>query len=229
MRQDKFAEQMLPRGSAPPSSPSRRYERLGQDSLHGLVKAFFDRTVAAVAILLLAPVLLVVALCVAATSPGPVLVRRARVGRNGQLFSLLGFRVTEVDAVGRGARSASKDQGSGWPAGGPERAETRLGVILRRYSIDELPQLINVLKGDMSLVGPRPGSPSEVARFGVDVRRRFPVKPGLTGLGRTSSPERFADDRRPVDVDHVENWSLLRDLGILRRTFAAALRGKGAP
>jgi lipopolysaccharide/colanic/teichoic acid biosynthesis glycosyltransferase len=105
-----------------------------------------------------------------------------------------------------------------------------VGATLRRYSIDELPQLFNVLRGDMSLVGPRPVSPSEVRGFDVDLRRRFPVKPGLTGLGRwSSSPDRFPDDDWRVDADYVENWSLLLDLGILRKTFAAALRGNGAP
>jgi lipopolysaccharide/colanic/teichoic acid biosynthesis glycosyltransferase len=113
---------------------------------------------------------------------------------------------------------------------GRDPEETPLGSTLRRYSIDELPQFFNVLSGDMSLVGPPPGLPSELARSGVDVRRCFPVKPGLTGLGQVSGdPGRPWDDGGRIDGDYAGNWSLLLDLTILRKTFAAALRGNGAP
>ena len=219
MKQDNFADRMPPSGTVPLSSQPRRHDRLRRNGVHGLVKATFDRSVAALALVLLAPVLLVVALCVVASSPGPVLTRRERVGRDGRPFALLGFRVTDVDRVDAG-RSAL-DQPHGRPELRTEPAETQLGALLRRYSIDELPQLINVLRGDMSLVGPRPASPWELTGFDVDMHRRFPVKPGLTGLGRS-------DDSRPVDADYAENWSLQLDLLILRQTFAAALRSNGA-
>ena len=130
-----------------------------------------------------------------------------RVGRDGRLFSLLAFRTTEV------------------PAG-----QTELGAMLRRYGLAELPRLFNVLMGDMSLVGPRPAVPSEDVGRGGDARRRFPVKPGLTGLEPLGGGrERFAADNLRIDTAYAENWSLVLDLTILRKTFAAALRGDGAP
>jgi lipopolysaccharide/colanic/teichoic acid biosynthesis glycosyltransferase len=106
---------------------------------------------------------------------------------------------------------------------------TRVGRVLRRYSLDELPQLVNVLTGDMSLVGPRPPLPSEVGRYGVDMHRRFVVKPGLTGLWQVSGRSNLSSaESLRVDVHYVENWSLLLDLMILWRTFGAVVRGDGA-
>ncbi len=106
---------------------------------------------------------------------------------------------------------------------------TRVGRVLRRYSLDELPQLLNVLKGDMSLVGPRPPLPSEVERYDIDMRRRFVVKPGLTGLWQVSGRSDLSwEESVRVDVHYVENWSLLLDLIILWRTFGAVIRGNGA-
>jgi lipopolysaccharide/colanic/teichoic acid biosynthesis glycosyltransferase len=178
--------------------------------VHGLVKSSFDRTVAAVLLVLLAPVLIGVAVCLTATSRGPVFVRHERIGRDGRVFQLLRFR-TGDDAEGLGPGAA------------------RVGSTLRRYSIDELPQLLNVLKGDMSVVGPPPGLPWKVS--GADVHRRLPVKPGLVGLrpvrGGFGSSQ---DDGGLVDVvDYAENWSLLLDLTILGTTVVAALRGQAPP
>jgi lipopolysaccharide/colanic/teichoic acid biosynthesis glycosyltransferase len=106
---------------------------------------------------------------------------------------------------------------------------TRVGRLLRRYSLDELPQLFNVLRGDMSLVGPRPPLPSEVGRYGVDMHRRFVVRPGLTGLWQVSGRSNLSyDESVRMDVHYVEHWSLLLDLMILWRTFGAVVRGDGA-
>jgi lipopolysaccharide/colanic/teichoic acid biosynthesis glycosyltransferase len=180
--------------------------------VHGPVKATFDRTVAALLLVLLAPVLIGIAVWLKATSRGPVFVRQERVGRDGRVFDLLTFR-TEAGAGRTGP------------------GESRVSSILRRHSIDALPQLFNVLKGDMSVVGPRPGLPSGNPRAGADVHRRFPVKPGLVGLrlftgGKGRSPE----DSGLVDVvDYAENWSLRLDLRILGRTLVAALRGDAPP
>ena len=105
---------------------------------------------------------------------------------------------------------------------------TRIGRVLRRYSLDELPQLLNVLAGHMSLVGPRPPLPTEVERYGLDMRRRFVVKPGLTGLWQVSGRSGLSwEESVRLDVHYVENWSLLLDLVILWRTFGAVLRGDG--
>ncbi len=179
-----------------PAAPRQR-ARPGLHGVHRLVKASFDRVAAALALLLLAPVLLGVAVCVKATSGGPVFFRQERVGRDGRVFQLLRFRSAGT---------------------------------LRRYSIDELPQLFNVLVGDMSLVGPPPGLPSELIRNGVDVHRRLSVKPGVIGLGQVSGGRgRSRAHRERVDVDYAENWSLRLDLMVLGRTFAAVLRGEAAP
>jgi lipopolysaccharide/colanic/teichoic acid biosynthesis glycosyltransferase len=198
----------------PVGGPSRpRRERSGLPGVRGLVKTSFDRAAAALLLVLLAPILIGVALCVKVTSRGPVFARQERVGRDGRLFSILTFRTMEIDAERR-----------------VDLGETYLGSTLRRYSIDELPQLFNVLKGDMSLVGPRPGLPSEIERCGVDAHRRFLVRPGLTGLGQVSGCSHLSpDDWVRIDVDYVENWSLVGDLMILREAFEAVLRGDEAP
>jgi lipopolysaccharide/colanic/teichoic acid biosynthesis glycosyltransferase len=227
MRQDKFVDHAFLLGAAPLQSPwSHRHRRPAPHGVNGPAKASFDRAVAALLLVLLVPVLIGVAVCVKATSRGPVFVRQERVGRDGRLFHLLAFRTTEIDAEDAGHRTADGD----WPAEmRPDSRRTDLGAVLRRYGLAELPQLFNVLMGDMSLVGPRPGLPSEVTRRGVDARRRFPVKPGLTGLEPLGGGrDRFPVDSPRIDTDYAENWSLLLDLTILRKTFAAALRGDGA-
>ena len=158
MRQDKFADHALHLRAARLQSPwSHRRRRPAPHGVNGPAKASFDRAVAALLLVLLAPVLLGVAVCVKATSRGPALVRQERVGRDGRLFHLLAFRSTEIDTELAGHHAADGD--GGWPAAvRPDLGQTQLGAILRRYAIDELPQLFNVLRGDMSLVGPRPAA-----------------------------------------------------------------------
>lgn len=186
-----------PRSRATEQPTTRR----GLRGVDGLGKACFDRTAAAVLLVLLAPVLLAVAAGVRGTTRGPVLVRRVRVGRHGRLFSALAFRSSASDGPGA----------------------TRLGAILQRLCLDELPTLFNVLKGDMSLVGPRPRLPG---RNHPGIRPPLPVRPGLIGPAQVSgTPGRVL----LTDVDYVENWSPLLDLTILRKTLAAVLRGYAAP
>ncbi len=168
-----------------------------------LTKAAFDRTCAAVLLALLAPLLLVLAVTIRAGG-GRVLVRETRIGRGGQPFSLLRFRTTVAD---------------------PELRVTAVGAWMRRYALDELPQLFNVLGGSMSLVGPRPPLPAEVAGL---PRRTFPVKPGLTGLWQVGGDAELSwEENARLDLRYVQHWSLIQDAVILGRTVSALSAGVG--
>jgi exopolysaccharide biosynthesis polyprenyl glycosylphosphotransferase len=195
-----------------------------------LTKEAFDRTSAFLGILFLAPVLLGVALAVKVTSSGPVFFQQERIGRDGRRFGMLKFRsmVTGADRMVDDLAADSDGNGVLFKKKDDPRI-TRVGKVLRRYSIDELPQLINVVRGDMSLVGPRPPLQSEVERYGFDMHRRFLVKPGLTGLWQVSGRSDLSwDDSVRIDVRYVENWSLTFDFMILWKTAGAVLRGSGA-
>ncbi len=196
-----------------------------------LVKEVVDRLGAGLALLGIAPVLLAIALAVRLDSPGPVLFRQVRIGRDGREFGMLKFRTMVADAEAQ--RAALLDRN--------ERADgllfkiaddpriTRVGRVLRRLSLDELPQLLNVLGGRMSLVGPRPPLPAEVALYDDSVRRRLLVKPGLTGLWQVSGRSDLTwDESVRLDLRYVENWSLLLDLMILWKTASAVIRARGA-
>jgi exopolysaccharide biosynthesis polyprenyl glycosylphosphotransferase len=195
-----------------------------------MVKGGVDRGLAALAILGLAPVLLTIGLAVRLSSPGPVLYRQERVGVNGQTFTMLKFRSMVVDADRRleEIRAANISDGLLFKLRDDPRV-TPVGRWLRRLSLDELPQLLNVLDGTMSLVGPRPPLPTEVARYDSQVRRRLLVKPGLTGLwqisGRSDLPW---EEAVRLDLRYVENWSLAMDLLILVKTVRAVLGSSGA-
>jgi exopolysaccharide biosynthesis polyprenyl glycosylphosphotransferase len=196
-----------------------------------LVKSLLDRAVAAVALILLAPVFAAITFAIKAEDGGPVFFRQVRVGRNGELFLVWKFRTMVVDAEQLKARLTERSEGNG--ALFKMRKDpriTRPGTWLRRYSLDELPQLINVLRGDMSLIGPRPALPEETAGYdGSHMIRRIVVKPGITGLWQVSgrSDLSLADSMR-LDVHYVENWSLFLDLQILWKTVRAMLSGNGA-
>ena len=196
-----------------------------------VLKTFFDRTAAAVALFALSPVFATIALAIKAEDRGPVFFKQVRVGRNGQTFKVWKFRTMIVDAERQKATLAQQNQGNG--ALFKMRRDPRItkpGAWLRRYSLDELPQLINVLRGDMSLVGPRPALPEETAKYdGTHMERRLVVKPGITGLWQVSgrSDLSLADSMR-LDVHYVENWSLFLDLQILWKTGWAVLGGNGA-
>ncbi|MEN3536875.1 sugar transferase [Microbispora sp. ZYX-F-249] len=193
-----------------------------------LVKDVFDRLVAAAALVVLAPLLAVVAVAVRATSPGPALFRQRRVGRDGAEFTILKFRTMRRDAEARKVELVSDAEGVLFKVRRDPRV-TPLGAALRRYSMDELPQLINVLRGDMSLVGPRPPLPEEVARYGDDVRRRLVVRPGMTGLWQVNGRSDLSwEESVRLDLRYVENWSLMLDLQILWKTWSAVARGAGA-
>jgi exopolysaccharide biosynthesis polyprenyl glycosylphosphotransferase len=207
--------------------------QMGRPELGGvrrLVKRAFDFAGACLGLIALAPVLLGVAVAVKSTSPGPVFFRQERVGRDGRSFKMLKFRTMEDGAERLLHQLAQHDEGNGvlFKMRRDPRV-TRVGRVLRRYSVDELPQLVNVLKGEMSLVGPRPPLQDEVARYDHVMHRRFLVKPGMTGLWQVSGRSRLSwNDSVRVDVQYVEHWSLFLDLMILARTFRAVVRGDGA-
>jgi exopolysaccharide biosynthesis polyprenyl glycosylphosphotransferase len=195
-----------------------------------VVKEVVDRLGAAVLLALLAPVLAAVAVAVRLGSPGPVLFRQVRVGRGGEEFTIYKFRTMRADAEQRLAelRHLNEHDGVLFKMRGDPRI-TRVGRHLRRFSLDELPQLVNVLAGRMSLVGPRPPLPAEVAVYPQDMRRRLVVKPGLTGLWQVSGRAALSwEEAVRLDLRYVENWSLSLDLVILLRTLTAVLRASGA-
>jgi exopolysaccharide biosynthesis polyprenyl glycosylphosphotransferase len=201
--------------------------------LHGgsrLVKDAFDRLGALALLVVFGPLLLGLALCVRVTSRGPVLFRQVRVGRDGRQFRIFKFRSMYVDAEARLAelRHLNEHDGVLFKIRDDPRV-TRVGRWLRRFSLDELPQLLNVALGQMSLVGPRPPLPSEVAAYVDDVRRRLAVKPGMTGLWQVSGRSDLPwEEAVRLDLRYVENWSLSLDLVILLRTMTAVVRSSGA-
>lgn len=180
--------------------------------------------------LVLCPLLLTAAILVATTSRGPVFFRQERVGKDGTTFRMWKFRSMYVDAEARLAELVEHNEGSGplFKMKDDPRV-TPIGRILRRYSIDEVPQLFNVLTGDMSLVGPRPPLRREVAHYEAEVHRRFLVKPGITGLWQVSGRSDLTWEQSVrVDLNYVENWSPLGDLLILIRTLKAVITPEGA-
>lgn len=195
-----------------------------------LVKGLVDRAFALFALTLLLPLLIVIALTVLVDSRGPVLFRQTRVGQGGREFWVWKFRTMEVNADARLVELAPRNDTDGllFKLRDDPRV-TRVGRLLRNWSLDELPQLVNVLFGQMSLVGPRPPLPSEVARYDGDVARRLLVKPGMTGLWQISGRSDLSwEDGVRLDLYYVENWSLAADLTILWKTFGAVVNRRGA-
>jgi len=195
-----------------------------------LVKEALDRAAAVVALIVLLPALLVVGVAVRLTSPGPALFKQVRVGLRGRRFVLWKFRTMVVDAEEHRATLLDLNEHDGplFKIRDDPRI-TRLGRFLRRWSVDELPQLWNVARGEMSLVGPRPPLPSEVENYCSRARRRLLVKPGLTGLWQISGRAGLAwEDAVRLDLHYVENWSPSLDLAILAKTVSAVLRRNGA-
>ena len=195
-----------------------------------LVKGALDRLAAGLALLLLLPAFVVIGLAIWLSDRGHVFFRQTRVGKNGETFDVWKFRTMVMDAEQRRAELAALNDATGvlFKMRRDPRVTT-VGAWLRRWSLDELPQLINVAIGEMSLVGPRPALPQETARYGDDMQRRLKVKPGITGLwqvsGRSDLPY---EEAVRLDVRYVENWSVALDLQILWKTCAAVLRGSGA-
>lgn len=200
---------------ADPKIQESRLSRRSQSAL----KRFFDIFVSLLVLTLFSPFLVIIALAIKLDSPGPALFAQERVGKHGRLFRMMKFRtmVMGAEQIGLGIEARRDDP-----------RITRVGRILRHWTLDELPQLINVLKGEMSIVGPRPTVPSQVERYTPRQRRRLEVKPGMAGWawihGRNTLP--WAE-RIELDIWYVEHWSLALDLYILAKAFLLVLRREG--
>jgi lipopolysaccharide/colanic/teichoic acid biosynthesis glycosyltransferase len=216
-------------------APSR-LERGRAVTAEAVARRMFDIAFATVSLLLLAPIILVAALAVMASSPGPVLFRQRRLGRDRTPFTVLKFRTMWAGADSGPHREYVQtllEGGAGEPDGGLYKLAvddrvTRIGRFLRSWSLDELPQLFNVLRGEMSLVGPRPVIPYEAELYPDDYLPRFAVKPGLTGLWQVSGRnERTYEEMVRFDVEYAERRSLGLDALILLKTVWVVLRRKG--
>jgi exopolysaccharide biosynthesis polyprenyl glycosylphosphotransferase len=195
-----------------------------------VVKEIVDRVGGAILLTLLAPVLAVLALCVKVQDRGPVFYRQRRIGKDGTGFTMVKFRTMCGDAEAKRLALMVLNEGAGplFKMRKDPRV-TRVGAVLRRYSLDELPQLFNVVAGSISRVGPRPPLPEETARYGPDARRRLLVKPGLTGLWQVSGRSDLPwEEAVRLDLRYVEDWSLALDALILWKTVRAVIKGQGA-
>lgn len=195
-----------------------------------VVKDLIDLSAALVLVLLLAPVLLVIAGLIKREDGGPVFYRQERVGRDGRIFRIWKFRSMRVDADRMLAELAAHNEHDGPLFKMREDPRlTKIGATIRKYSLDELPQLFNVVLGTMSLVGPRPPLQTEVDQYAQHVHRRLLVKPGMTGLWQVSGRADLEwDEAVRLDLYYVENWSVALDLMILWKTLFAVVRGSGA-
>jgi exopolysaccharide biosynthesis polyprenyl glycosylphosphotransferase len=195
-----------------------------------LIKRVMDIVGSFVGLVLAAPVLIATVIAIKVTSPGPVFFTQVRAGRHGRKFTMYKFRSMVVDAEALRAKLEHLNE-----MNGPvfkikhDPRITAVGRFIRATSIDELPQLFNVLLGDMSLVGPRPPLPSEVCQYEAWQRRRLSVKPGLTGLWQVSGRNQVDFEQwMALDLQYIDNWSLWLDVVILLRTVPAVVRGSGA-
>jgi len=191
------------------------------------VKAIADRVAAAVALLLLSPLLAAITLWIWLDDGRPALIAQERAGRNGSPFRMLKFRTMVVDAIEAGKRLGLEDP---WGLVPDDPRVTRSGRVLRRTSLDELPQLLNVLKGEMSLVGPRPDLVDQVANYSERDRRRLSVLPGITGWSQVHGREEIGwPERFEQDAWYIENWSLRLDTKIVIATFTQLFRSGEIP
>lgn len=194
------------------------------------VKGTIDRVVAAFLVMLLSPVFLVLAIMIRRDTPGPAYFTQTRAGLDGKPFTMYKFRTMVVAAESLLAELMATNEGAGplFKMTDDPRT-TRVGKWLRRTSLDELPQLLNVVKGDMSLIGPRPGLPNETDQYDEWIRRRLRVKPGMTGAWQVSGRSNLSwQDSVRLDIDYVDNWTLHDDFRIVAKTARAVIRRDGA-
>lgn len=232
--------------SGRPSNPTLYPDLSSRDNTRQFrsgIKRMMDIVGSALALIICAPVLLIIALAIKASSKGPVFFRQQRVGQHGKRFTFLKFRSMHIDndptvhkeymtklIAGEAQRKPSNGNGEGVYKLTNDNRVTQVGALLRRTSLDELPQFLNVLKGDMSLVGPRPAIPYEVAAYQTWHRRRvLEVKPGITGLWQVNGRSRVKfDEMVRLDLRYAKSWSPWLDIKILMRTPRAVLMGEGA-
>lgn len=194
------------------------------------IKRVVDIACSALALAVLGPLLAVVALLIKLESPGPVFFKQARVGLLGAHFNLLKFRsmVVDADAMKDQLLAHNEQSGPVFKMKHDPRV-TRIGRFIRKFSIDELPQLVNILRGDMTIVGPRPAVPSEVAQYKLWQRRRLSVRPGLTCYWQVGGRNQIGfDEWMQLDLRYVDNWSLVEDVKLILQTFPVVLLGRGA-
>jgi exopolysaccharide biosynthesis polyprenyl glycosylphosphotransferase len=195
-----------------------------------LLKRLLDIAASGTALLLLSPLLAGVALAIKVTSRGPILFKQVRVGKHGRTFHMLKFRSMVANAEELKARLAAQNEQSG-PVFKMTRDPriTDIGRFIRKYSIDELPQLINVLRGEMAIVGPRPPIPSEVAQYEGWQRRRLSVRPGLTCVWQVSGRNQISfEEWMYLDMRYIDHWSLKQDIALILKTVPVVLTGRGA-
>ena len=210
--------------------PMLSFTRAPTDEVALLFKRAFDVVSSAVAVLLLSPAFIATAIAVKIESPGPVFFRQTRVGKNGRPFKMLKFRSMHVDAEARLESLRAQNEASGpvFKMRNDPRV-TRVGRFIRRTSLDELPQFLNVLSGEMSIVGPRPPVPAEVKQYQRWQRRRLSVKPGITCTWQVSGRSNISFDQwMKLDLEYIDTWSLWQDIQICCRTVPAVLLSRGA-
>jgi exopolysaccharide biosynthesis polyprenyl glycosylphosphotransferase len=201
------------------------------DSGAHVAKRVIDLVASALLLIVLSPLLLITALCIKLETPGPVFFKQRRVGLNGRIFTLLKFRSMVQGAEGMLPELLEKNEMSGPVFKMKEDPRvTKVGRFIRKYSIDELPQLLNVLRGDMSLVGPRPPLPQEVSLYERKQRKRLSMRPGLTCIWQVSGRNEILDFEKwaQLDLEYIDNWSLKKDFELILKTIPAVFTGLGA-
>jgi hypothetical protein len=219
-----------PANDAAPADGYAHFLSVSHKPLQRWVKRSIDIVASLAALIALAPLLIAAAIAIKATSRGPALFRQARVGLHGRAFAMLKFRsmVDGADGLKSALLARNEQSGPVFKMKADPRV-TRVGRVLRKYSIDELPQLVNVLRGDMSLVGPRPPIPAEVARYEAWQRRRLSVRPGLTCVWQVSGRNQISfEEWMLLDMRYIDHWSLLGDLFLILKTVPVVLSGRGA-
>lgn len=211
--------------------PLITYHTIALNSYEQILKRMLDLVVSLVAVIVLSPVMLITAIAIKLDSPGPVIFKQVRVGQNGRTFNIYKFRSMCQDAEARRQELLDKNEMNGYMFKIKDDPRiTKVGRFIRRTSIDELPQLFNVIKGDMSLVGTRPPTIDEVSQYERGQWRRISIKPGVTGLWQISGRNEITsfDEVVELDLRYIDNWSLNADLAILFKTVGVLFTKKGA-
>ena len=211
------------------STPLLTFNATPDDEIRLFLKRLIDVAIAACALVVLLPLFLVIAILVRLTSPGPAIFRQERCGLNGRRFTFYKFRSMVQDAEARKGEVRHMSQRATATKVPNDPRLTPIGSFLRRFSLDELPQLFNIIKGDMSLVGPRPAIPEEVAQYALWQRRRLRMRPGLTCIWALNGRDAVDFETwMKMDMQYIDNWSLVLDWKIIFRTIPQVVLGKGA-